>query len=457
MADKVSDGPSVSEIVRNIWQAHGPPQSLPALSIRRDAEILPSIYRVGTAAIVSVALTGLAYDALARTLGGSAQTISVDGREASLAFRSEVYLRINGKAPRMWAELSGDYRAIDGWIRLHANYPHHARAIAKALGVAEEREAVEAAVASRGAVDVETLVLAKGGAAAALRNRASWHASDPGKAVLAAPLVEITQIGDAAPRPPHEIPRILDLTRVISGPLACKILASLRMDVIRVGSRTFPEIEAAALEGGFGKRLTYVDIKDYAGRETFAALVRGADAIVQTLRPGALDALGFGAEAAAELRPGIVFTSITAYGRRGPWSKRRGFDSLVQLATGLADNARTSYGREAPVPLPAQALDHATGWLAAFGTLVALEKRAREGGSWRVDLSLARTAEWLASLGNSYARDAVMPKLEDDPELVQEVRSPFGTLSHLVSPLVVDGVRVSTASPPPIAGVPLWR
>ncbi len=445
-------------VIESVWQETAGTK-LPADRFQNSSveEILPSIYRVGTAALASVTLAGLAYDALLRTLGGTGAKTSVDGREAALAFRSETYLRVNGEAPRPWAALSGDYRAADGWVRLHANYPHHARALAVALGVTQERAAVESAVATRTAVDVESLVLAKGGAAAALRERAAWHASDAGRAVLAAPLVEVVQIGDAPPQAPHETPRVLDMTRVISGPLACKVLASLGADVLRVGSRALPEIEAAAIEGGFGKRATYVDVKDFGGRETFAALVRGADAVMQTLRPGAMDALGFGAEAAAELRPGLVYTSISAYGRRGPWARRRGFDSLVQLATGLADEARKSYGREAPVPLPVQALDHATGWLAAFGTLVALEKRARIGGSWRVDLSLARTAEWLATLGSSDARAATMPAFGDDPQLLENVRSPYGILQHLVSPLVLDGRRVSTSAPPPIPGVPLWR
>ncbi len=449
---------SVDAIVDAVWnETTGTSLHRSRLQLSEIVHVLPSIYRVGACATASVALAGLAADVLARTLGGTGHVTSVDQREAALSFRSEAYLTINGQAPDLWAPLSGDYRAADGWVRLHANYAHHAQALATALDVPLERAAIEAAVARRGAVRVELAVLEAGGAAAALRTRDAWHALEAGRAVRAAPLVEITKIGDASAQPPHESPRVLDLTRVISGPLCCKILASLGADVLRIGTPELPELPSLFIESGFGKRFAQLDLREESARETLAALVRGADVFVQAHRPGAIATLGFGPEAVAALRPGIVYVSLSAYGRTGPWAARRGFDSLVQLATGLADDARIAYGREAPVPLPAQALDYATGWLAALGTLVALERRARVGGSWRVDLSLARTAEWLASLGPSDARNARLPPTSEDTELLETMPSPYGTIGHLRSPLVVNGVRMDAKTPPPIAGVPLWR
>ena len=449
--------PSVRSIVDSVWsETSGLPLDESRVEYGEPASVLPSIYRLGPLATASIALAGLASDALARTLGVPGHRTSVDQREASLAFRSEAYLRIDGNAPEFWAPLSADYRAADGWVRLHANYTKHVRAICAALDVRPDRAEIETAVARLGALRVEAAILESGGAAAAMRSRAVWRALEAGRAVVAAPLVEITKIGDAPAQPPHESLRVLDLTRVISGPLCCKVLAALGAEVLRIGTPALPEIDSLFIESGFGKRFALLDLRERGAHETLAALVRGADAFVQSHRPGALDALGFGAEDAARLRPGIVYVSISAYGRTGPWSTRRGFDSLVQLATGLADEARIAYGRDAPVPLPAQALDHATGWLAAFGTLVALERRAREGGSWRLDLSLARTAEWLASLGPSDARDATLPAFEDDLASIERVSSPYGTIAHLRSPLVLDGKRASP-TPPPIPGVPLWR
>jgi hypothetical protein len=444
-------------IVRGVWEAAtNTPIASDRFVLTGSQEHLPSIYRVNAAATCAVALVGLAYDALHRTLGKGGVRTSVDGRDAALAFRSESFLRINGNAPAMWAPLSGDYRSCDGYVRLHANYPHHARAIAIALGTSEERAEIEAAVLRRSAIDVETAVLDAGGAAAALRARETWRSSEAGRSVLALPLVEITQIGDAPAQPPHEAPRILDLTRVISGPLCGKVLASAGAEVLRINSPRLPDLEALQIEMGFGKRAALLELDVEDRREAFATLVRGADAIVQSHRPGALSKLGFGPEEAIALRPGLVYVSISAYGRTGPFAERRGFDSLVQLATGLADEARRAYGSEKPVPLPAQALDHATGWLAAFGTLVALERRAREGGSWRVDLSLARTAEWLASLGPSNARNIAMPIFEDAGDLIEVMQTPFGVVTHLRSPLVIDGRRMDAKTTPPIPGVPLW-
>jgi crotonobetainyl-CoA:carnitine CoA-transferase CaiB-like acyl-CoA transferase len=449
---------SVDAIVAAVWrETTATAFDRSRLRLTEIVHVLPSIYRVGACATASVALVGLAADALARSLGEPGHVTSVDQREAALSFRSEAYLRIDGKAPNLWAPLSGAYRTADGWVRLHANYARHAQAIAAALDVPLERAAIEATVARRGAVHVELAVLEAGGAAAALRSRFAWHALEAGRAVVAAPLVEITKIGDAPAPVPQASPRVLDLTRVISGPLCGKLLAALGADVLRIGTPALAERESLFIESGFGKRFALLDLREESAREAFSALVRGADVFVQSHRPGALAALGFGAEAAAALRPGIVYVSISAYGRTGPWATRRGFDSLVQVATGLADEARIAYGRAAPVPLPAQALDHATGWLAAFGTLVALERRAREGGSWRVDLSLARTAEWLASLGPCDERNATLPSVDDDPALVETMQSPYGRLSRLRSPLVLDGVRIDAETPPPIAGVALWR
>ena len=445
-------------IAREVWDCvTDAPFDSDRLRVTNSREVFPSVYRVGAAATAVVSLAGLAYTRLVETLGGRARDLRIDGRDASLSFRSESFLRVNGVAPTMWAALSGDYKTTDGYVRLHANYPHHARAIVTALGTPQERSAVEAAVLQRGAIDVENAVLAAGGAAAALRNRETWRTSDAGRSVLALPLVEMTKIGDAPAQPPHDEPRILDLTRVISGPLCAKILASLGADVLRVNTPELPDSEDLQIEMGFGKRATLLDLHREEQREAFAALVRGADALVQSYRPGAVSKLGFGPEEAIALRPGLVYVSISAYGHRGPFSQRRGFDSLVQLATGLADEARHAYESEKPVPLPAQALDHATGWLAAFGMLVALERRAREGGSWHVQLSLARTAEWLASLGPSDARDATIPRFEDGRDLIEVMRTPFGIVSHLRSPLQIDGKRMDAKTAPPIPGVPLWR
>ncbi|WP_245647235.1 CoA transferase [Microtetraspora niveoalba] len=245
---------------------------------------------------------------------------------------------------------------------------------------------------------------------------------------------------------PLEGVRVLDLTRVIAGPVAARILAAHGADVLHVGAAHLPEVPGLVLETAFGKRSCHIDLRTEA--ETLRELVRRADVVIQAYRPGSLDARGFGPEDLAELRPGVVCVEISAYGSRGPWGRRRGFDSLVQMACGIAhdggDGAR-------PRPLPCQALDHATGYLAAFGAVAGLLRRGDEGGSWRVELSLARTARWLDGLGRSAGGEAShAPHRMDD--LLERMASSFGVLTYVRPPGRIEGAEPRWASPPPRPG-----
>jgi hypothetical protein len=366
--------------------------------------VLASPYRVDVAAAASVAAATVAIGRLSAARGGPAGAATVDIRHASLAFRSERYLRVDGAAPPIWDALSGDYRAVDGWVKLHANYPAHRDAVLRALQVPQDRDRVATAVRERTAVDVEDAVVAAGGAAAAARTAQVWAQHPQGVAVAALPLVRFDRLGATAPLPlsPADSPlgtvRVLDLTRVIAGPVAGRVLASYGADVLRVGADHLALVLAAAVDTGFGKRFTHLDLRTDAGRAALTALVREADVVVQAYRPGAMEALGFGPAACAAIRPGLVYVSICAWGQAGPWRARRGFDSLVQMATGIAAG-------DPPRPLPAQVLDHATGWLAAMAAVDGLRRRHTTGGGWHAQLSLARTAHWLDQLGRSPAAD----------------------------------------------------
>ncbi|WP_260191328.1 CoA transferase [Actinophytocola gossypii] len=413
-----------------LWQeVTGEP--LPPVTFTGDEHVLPGRYRVAHAAAVCVAATTLAADA------GSKVHIG----HAAEAFRSERHLR---PPADLWTPLSGDYRTADGWVRLHANYPHHAAAILRALGVPED--GVRAEAARRRAVDVEESVLAEGGAAAAMRTREEWLTDGPGAAIRTEPLVAIERIDETGQRDsvvgaqrPANGPgpaalagvRVLDLTHVIAGPVGGRALAAHGADVLHVGAAHLPVLEQLVLDTGFGKRSCHLDLR--AEPDRLRALVSGADVFLQSYRPGALAAKGFGARDLAAMRPGIVVVELAAYGHTGPWRDRRGFDSLVQMSCGIAAG-------DPPAPLPVQALDHATGWLAAFGTIAALRRRATEGGSWRVRLSLARTAEWLHDLGR---RDDVPVREVDVRPFLDETDSDFGRLTHLRVP----GARIRPAGP----------
>jgi crotonobetainyl-CoA:carnitine CoA-transferase CaiB-like acyl-CoA transferase len=380
--------------------------------------VLPGPYRVAEMAAKCVEMTTTA----ANELRATPKPCTVHIGHAAEAFRSERHTHVVGEKPKpLWAPLSGDYEAADGWVRLHANYPHHAAAIRRAFG-----DDPRPAVARHSAVEVEDRVLAEGGAAAAMRTREDWLTNGPGAAIRAEPLVAIEKIGDAPPLPMGtDIPlagvRVLDLTHVIAGPVCGRVLAAHGADVLHVTPPQWPVLLELVRDTDFGKRQCTVDLGD-----ELRALVADADVFVQSFRPGALARKGFGVEDLVALRPGIVVVSLCAYGHTGPWRDRRGFDSLVQMSCGIAAHA----GLDTPRPLPAQALDHGSGWLGAYGVMTALHRRATEGGSWHVRLSLARTAEWLHDLGR---QDGPVSEVDPTPWLA-ETDSDFGRLTHIRVP-----------------------
>ncbi len=155
---------------------------------------------------------------------------------------------------------------------------------------------------------------------------------------------------------------MLDLTRVIAGPVCGRTLAAHGADVLLVTAAHLPQMGTLVIDNGRGKLSGFVDLRDAAGRETLAALTRDADIFVQGFRPGAIGGHGFTPEQAARLRPGIVYVSLSAYGHAGPWANRRGFDSLVQNANGINHAEAEAAGAAQPKPLPCQAIDHASGY-----------------------------------------------------------------------------------------------
>ncbi len=343
----------------------------------------------------------------------------VDPAHAAVAFRSERHLRIDGAAPSFWDPLTADYRAADGVVRLHCNYPAH-RAAAMSVLPAEK-------IRQRPAIAVETAVHAAGGAAAALRTPAQWRAHPQGRAVAAEPLIAYEPVTSGRPTPGRERLRVLDLTRVIAGPVAGRALAALGADVLRVGAEHLALVASLVVDTGFGKRFTHLDLRTAAGRAALLELVRDADVLIQAYRPGALDRLGLGPADLAGHNPRLACVSINAWGHTGPWATRRGFDSLVQLATGIAFPVVPG---ELTAPLPAQVLDHATGWFAAAAALEAVRRHRADGGAWHARLSLARTALWLDGLGR------VRHPPEPDPApYLSTMDSPFGALTYVRPPV----------------------
>jgi crotonobetainyl-CoA:carnitine CoA-transferase CaiB-like acyl-CoA transferase len=426
------------EILADLWSlAGGDSVALDDVTLTGDEPQLPSSFRVGASAQVGLAAAGLAAAQIWKMRSGQSQEVAVDMRHAVIECRSERYLRVDGKPPGpTWDVIAGVYKTRDArFVRLHTNFPHHRAAVCKVLSCAPEREQVQAALMQWDAEAFETAAYAAGGVVAMMRSRDEWSASPHGKALSALPVLSIEKIGEAAPKPwpsgdrPLAGLRVLDLSRVIAGPVAGRTLAAHGADVMLISSPDLPAIPWLTIDTGRGKLTSFVDLKHEQGRGVLRDLLADADIFSQGYRPSAIAGIGFSPDEAARINPGIVYVSLSAYGHAGPWAERRGFDSLVQTSTGFNHAEGQAMGVEGPKELPAQMLDHVSGYLMAFGAMMARARQAREGGSWHVRVSLAQTGRWLWNLG----------RLEDGPKapdydketveaLIEDLPSGFGPL-----------------------------
>jgi crotonobetainyl-CoA:carnitine CoA-transferase CaiB-like acyl-CoA transferase len=329
-----------------------------------------------------------------------AVAVGVDAAHVAVAVRSERYARkAHSAAGPSFNKLSAFFEAADGWIRLHANYPWHRARLLDVLGAGATRHAVAAAVRKWPAVELESEVAAAGGCAAAVRSASEWLVHPQGSCISPLPLADLFCFGDAPPRSwkPSTAPargvRVLDATRVIAGPVCTRTLAAHGADVLRIDSPDLRENPDEMGDTLAGKRSALLDLRSRSGRLQLEELLSGADVVVSGYRPGALSRFGLGPDALAERHPGLVVLTLCAWGHVGPWSARRGFDSLVQAASGIA--VAEARGGPEPGALPAQLLDHATGYLAAAAVLSGLARQMQEGGTWQGRVSLAQTAAWV--------------------------------------------------------------
>lgn len=380
--------------LRDIWAGLGGSGDAPADVAFEGEGSLPSVFAVSDLAAASVGAAALA---VASVAGSPRPEVRVDRRLSSFWFASS-FKPDGWTPPPAWDPVAGDYQAADGWIRLHTNAPRHRAAALAVLGVGPDRDAVQGAVRAWKAEALEGEVVARGGCAAAMRPLADWRAHEQGRAVTAEPLAWTEIAGDrgrsrAAPDPLRPLAgiRVLDLTRVLAGPTATRFLAGFGAEVLRIDP---PDWDEPALEPDvtLGKSCARLDLHDPSVRDRLLALLSEADVLVHGYRPGALDGLGLDPATRRRVRPGLVDVCLDAYGWTGPWAGRRGFDSLVQMSAGIAHAGMAQAGADRPVPLPVQALDHATGYMVAAAAALGL---ARGCGS-HTRVSLARTAALLA-------------------------------------------------------------
>jgi crotonobetainyl-CoA:carnitine CoA-transferase CaiB-like acyl-CoA transferase len=436
MTEKLMQTPRA--ILADLWTSIGGDASaLDRVTLTGEEPQLPSSFRVAAAAQTSIAAAAMAAANIWQLRSGQPQDIAVDMRHAVVECRSERYLRVDGKPPGpAWDVIAGVYKTGDGrFVRLHTNFPHHRDAVCKVLDCKPERDAVQAALMRWDGESFETAAYDAGGVVAMMRPREEWSATPHARALAGLPLISIEKIGDAAPKPwpagdrPLSGLRVLDLSRVIAGPVAGRTLAVHGADVMLISSPNLPAIRWLTIDNGRGKLTSFADLKTEQGREVLRGLLAEADIFSQGYRPAAIAALGFSPQDAARISPGIVYVSLSAYGHAGPWAGRRGFDSLVQTSTGFNHAEGQAAGADGPKELPMAMLDHATGYLMAFGAMMAKARQSHEGGSWHVQVSLARTGNWLWSLGrvaDGFSTEDL--KAETVAPLMEEIRSGFGPL-----------------------------
>lgn len=469
--------PDSAKVLADLWQLAGlPTDALGQVHLTGSEPVLPSSFAVGAAAQATIAAAALAACELGSLRARAArQQVSVDMLHAAIECLG--WFAIDGKVPDLWDKFSGLYRCADGWVRVHANFAHHREGALRLMGLdpaTATREDAERAMLGWRALDFETATAEAGLVATALRGFDEWDATPQAAAIAAQPLFTIERIGPgqghgepAADAPPLSLPplsgdspplaglRVLDLTRILAGPVGGRALAAYGADVMLVNAPHLPNIEAIA-DTSRGKLSALVDLREPEGRAAMDRLVAKAHVFVQGYRPGGLDALGYGPEDLARKRPGIVCVSLSAYGTQGPWAGRRGFDSLVQTAMGFNRAEGEAAGDGKPRALPMQILDQATGYLIAFGAAAALRRQQLEGGSWLVRVSLAQTGHWLRGLGR-VADGFSVGKPELGPYL-ETSASGFGGLTAVRHAAALSRTPAGWARPsmPPGSHSPEW-
>jgi crotonobetainyl-CoA:carnitine CoA-transferase CaiB-like acyl-CoA transferase len=395
--------------------------------------VLPSRHHIGEAAASAAGLAAAWAARFGELRGLPAQQITVDVAAAAASLLGFALQSVDGERhlERAFSPVTAMFRTADArLIHLHGGFEHLAEATCRLLGAVADEASLAASVATWEAQQLEDALADAGLCGAIVRSPQEWSRHPQGRAVAALPAIRLTRLGDAEPNRPDVAlrplsgVRVLDLTRVLAGPTAGRTLAAHGADVLRLDSPSLPSIEVFDIDTGRGKRSAWADLRDPRQADLVADLVGGADVVVQGYRPGSLDRRGLSALAIAERRPGAVVVRLSCFGPVGPWAMRRGWEQLAQSACGLAWAEEPA----APRLAPAAATDYTTGYLAAAGVCQALCRRAEEGGSWLVDVSLAQTATWLGRLGADIdpARATGLGDLQR-----QHVPTAWGMLTHL--------------------------
>src|SRR5580704_3098456 len=434
--------------------------------------VLPTPYRIGAAGAAALAATGLAAADLWELRTGRRQEVEVDLRQAVASLRSGHYMQMDGASVSTERNrVMGVYPAKNGrWSYIHANFPNHREAALKVLGVPEDRDAVRRAVATWDALELEEAIIAAKGAGGMVRSMGEWAKHPQAQALATLPVFEIVKIGDA---PAEKLPegdrplsgvRVLDLTRVLAGPSSARTLAEHGADVLKITAAHLPNLGYQEFDTGHGKLSAQLDLRDPKQLATLKDLVRETDVFIQGYRPGTLSDRGLSPEELATLRPGLVYVSLCAFSHVGPWASRRGFDTVVQNVSGITTRQGQLFPGKEPGPqfYPVSTIDYLTGYLMAFGALVALKRRVTEGGSWLVRISLAQAGRWLVGRGEVPEAQLKDIPAEFTPAEIEkwsmESVTPAGKLRHLAPTLQLSETQPDWARPTVPLGYhqPVW-
>ena len=435
------------------------------LSVEERPKVLATPWPIAPMAAAALGAVGLAVSRLRELRTGEVVPVGVDTRAAELAMASSSYLGIEGKPAKFRDPLTGFYQAAAGeWVYLHGNFPHLRQGILDMLGV-DDADRVAAEVLKRSAAGIEAEAIARGLCAARVRGRDEWLSEERAEQGGAEPPLHLQRVGDApaaglsaSPRSALNGVRVLDLSRVIAGPMAGRTLAEHGATVLRVAAPHLPSIKSLVVDTGFGKRSAFLDLENEAGRESFMALATEADIFLDAYRPGSLERRGFGASRLRQINPGLISLSLSAFSPNGRWAGRRGYDSIVQATVGMAADAKP----DRPALLPCQPLDYLTGYLAAFASMVALIRRHEEGGQWQARLSLEATSGWMwrmrAALGDDVVVPDANPAHEEVEDLIESYDTAFGRVAALRPALLLNGQVTTWGSLPVPLGThpPLW-
>tara|TARA_R110002051_G_scaffold320833_1_gene406995 strand:+ start:13619 stop:15004 length:1386 start_codon:yes stop_codon:yes gene_type:complete len=436
---------------------------LDRLEIIDDGSALPTSWPITANAVAALAAVGLAASRLDELRNGVTAPVSISTYHAGLSMACSSYLTVDGKSAKFRDPFTGFYEAANGrWAFLHGNFPHLRDGVLKLLGVTTVDD-VARAVRTRDPFDLEALGIANGLCIAAVRTRAEWEAEAQYTAIKALPLIEFERLDNGTPRSsasggqPLSGLHVVDLSRVIAGPMAGRTIAEFGGDVLLVSGPGLPSIESLVIDTGFGKRSATLDLASPKDRATFEALIAESDVFLDAYRPGSLPGRGYDKAMLTRLRPGLVHIDLDAFSRSGPWAARRGYDSLVQATVGMCWD-----GENPPENLPCQPLDYLTGYLGALAGMVGLIRRMEQSGSWAGRLSLARTAHWMWNtydhLGPQVDAPSTRPSIDDARSrgYLVPYDTAFGAIEALRSPLQSPDWRWPAPPAPLGSHMPDW-